>query len=167
MTTITFKGGPIHTNGDFPEVGQLLADFQLVTGDLSEVSLQDFKGKRIVFNIFPSIDTAVCAMQLKAFSQKMAGIEDLILLSASLDLPFALNRFCGAEGIKNAVTTSDFRYHNLENYGAIMTDGPLAGLSARAVLILDEDHKIIYSELVKEVTDEPNYSAALKVLGIS
>jgi thiol peroxidase len=167
MSTITFKGGPIQTNGDFPEIGQQLSDFKLVTGTLSEVSLQDFKGKRIVFNIFPSVDTAVCAMQLKSFSQKMAGIEDLILLSASLDLPFALNRFCGAEGIENAVTTSDFRHHCLKNYGVIMTDGPLAGLSARAVLILDEHHKIIYSELVNEVTDEPNYSAALKVLGIN
>ena len=164
MTTITFKGSPIQTNGDFPKVGDTAPNFKLVAGDLSEVTLDKFKGKRVVFNIFPSVDTAVCALQLKAFSQQLAGKDDLVLLTASLDLPFALNRFCGSEGIKNAVTTSDFRYRSLEDYGVTMTNGPLSGLHARAVLVLDEQHTIIYSELVKEVTEEPNYDAAMAVI---
>lgn len=164
MSTITFKGNPIHTNGELPQLGQAAPDFKLVAGDLSEISLQNFIGKRIVFNIFPSVDTAVCALQLKSFSLKLAGIKDLVLLSASLDLPFALNRFCGAEGIENAMTTSDFRHHSLKDYGVTMTEGPLAGLYARAVLILDEQHNVIYSELVSEVTHEPDYAAALEVL---
>lgn len=160
MTTITFKGNSIQTNGDFPQVGESLSDFKLVAGNLSKVSLADFKGKKIIFNIFPSIDTAVCALQLTTFCQQFAGLKDTVLLFSSLDLPFALNRFCSAEGIDNAVTTSDFRHHSLENYGVMMTDGPLAGLAARAVLILDEQHKVIHSELVAEVTQEPNYEAA-------
>lgn len=164
MTTITFKGNPIETNGNFPQVGDSAPDFKLVAGNLAEVTLADFKGKRIVFNIFPSIDTAVCALQLQAFSQKLAGIEGLVLLTASLDLPFALSRFCGSQGVENAITTSDFRHHSLDQYGVTMTQGPLAGLYARAVLILDEQHNVVYSELVKEVTHEPNYDAAMLVL---
>ena len=166
MTTITFKGNTIHTNGDFPQVGGNLPELKLVAGDLSEVSLDSFKGKKVIFNIFPSIDTAVCALQLTTFCQQFAEQDDTVLLFASLDLPFALNRFCSAEGITNAVTTSDFRYYSLKNYGVMMTDGPLAGLSARAVLILDEQHNIIYSELVSEVTHEPNYDAAKAVLKV-
>jgi len=164
MTTITFKGSPIQTNGDFPQIGGKLPELKLVAGNLSEVSLDSFKGKKVIFNIFPSIDTAVCALQLTTFCQQFAGQDDTVLLFASLDLPFALNRFCSAEGIDNAVTTSDFRHHSLEKYGVMMTDGPLAGLSARAVLILDEQHNIIYSELVSEVTHEPNYEAARAAL---
>lgn len=166
MGTITFKGHPIETNGDFPQAGGAAPDFKLIAGDLSEVTLASFKGKKVIFNIFPSIDTPVCALQLKAFSQKFAGLDDTVLLFASLDLPFALNRFCGAEDIENAVTTSDFRHHSLESYGVTMTQGPLADLYARAVLILDENHKIIYSELVAEVTHEPNYEAAMQFLKI-
>ena len=164
MATITFKGNSIQTNGDFPQVGGKLSELKLVAGDLSEVSLDSFKGKKVIFNIFPSIDTAVCALQLTTFCQQFAGLDDTVLLFASMDLPFALNRFCSAQGIDNAVTTSDFRHHSLENYGVMMTDGPLAGLSARAVLILDEQHNIIYSELVSEVTHEPNYDAAKSAL---
>ena len=164
MSEITFKQTTINTAGDFPQVGQTATDFKLVTPTLSEVSLSDLKGKRVVFNIFPSVDTAVCALQLKTFNQRVAGLENTTLLTASLDLPFALGRFCGAEGIEDAITASDFRHNSLESYGVRMTDGPLAGLYARAVLVLDEDHQIIYSELVKEVTNEPDYDAALAVL---
>ena len=164
MATIKFKGSPIQTNGDFPQVGDAAPDFKLVTGNLSEVSLKDFAGKKVVFNIFPSVDTAVCALQLKSFSQNLAGRNDVVLLTASMDLPFALSRFCGSEGIENAVTTSDFRHHSLEKYGVMMTQGRLAGLTARAVLVLDDQHQVIYSELVEEVTSEPDYSAALAAL---
>lgn len=164
MATITFKGTPIQTNGDFPQVGDTAPDFKLVAGNLSEVSLKDFTGKKVVFNIFPSVDTAVCALQLKSFSQKLAGRDDVVLLTSSMDLPFALSRFCGSEGVENAVTTSDFRYHSLEKYGVMMTQGPLAGLTARAVLVFNELHQVVYSELVDEVTSEPDYAAALAVL---
>jgi len=164
MSEITFKQTPINTAGNFPQVGQKAIDFKLVTPTLSEVSLSDLKGQKVVFNIFPSIDTAVCALQLKTFNQRVSDLENTTLLTASLDLPFALGRFCGVEGIKNAITASDFRHNSLESYGVRMTDGPLAGLYARAVLVLNEDHEIIYSELVKEVTEEPDYDAALAVL---
>lgn len=164
MAQITFKGNPIHTNGDFPQVGQSAGDFKLVGGDLSEISLANFAGKKIIFNIFPSVDTAVCALQLKSFSHKVAEMDDVVLLSASLDLPFALSRFCAAEGIENAVTTSDFRHHSLDSYGVKMQDGPLSGLYARAVLVLDEHHKIIHSELVSDVVNEPDYEAVLSII---
>ena len=163
MATINFKGNPIQTNGEFPQLGSQAPDFKMVKSDLSEVSLADLKGKKVIFNIFPSVDTAVCALQLKTFSQKAAKLDDVVLLFASMDLPFALNRFCGAEGIENAMTVSDFRYQSLaENYGVKMTNGPLNGLYARATLVLNENHKVIYSELVSDIVNEPNYDAAIK-----
>lgn len=165
MATINFKGNPIQTNGTFPQVGDQAPNFKMIKSDLSEVSLVDLKDKKIIFNIFPSIDTAVCALQLKTFSQKASKLEDVVLLFASMDLPFALNRFCSAEGIENAMTVSDFRYHSLaENYGVKMTDGPLSGLYARATLVLNENHKVVYSELVSDVVNEPNYDAAMAVI---
>jgi thiol peroxidase len=165
ITQLSFKQKPIETIGVFPSVGDAAPDFKLIKTDLSEVSLSDFKGKRVIFNIFPSVDTSVCAIQLKKFNQKVAGLDNTVLLFASLDLPFAFKRFCAAENIDNAITASDYRYRDLADaYGVTMKGGPLDGLYARAVLVLDEDHKIIYSELVKEVTDEPNYDAALSVL---
>ena len=165
MASINFKGNPINTQGDFPQVGDAAPDFKMVNTDLSEVSLSDYKGKKVVFNIFPSVDTAVCALQLKSFSQKLSGRDDVVLLFGSMDLPFALNRFCGAEGVDNAVTASDFRYNSLaENYGVKMTDGPLAGLYARATLVVDEDGKVIHAELVSDVVNEPDYDAALAAL---
>ena len=166
MATINFKGNPIQTNGDFPQVGAQAPEVKLVKTDLSEVTLADLAGKKVIFNIFPSVDTAVCALQLKTFSQKAAERDDVVLLFASMDLPFALNRFCGAEGIQNAVTASDFRHHSLaDSYGVKMTQGPLAGLYARATLVLDANHKVIYSELVSDVVNEPNYDAAMAALG--
>lgn len=164
MATTHFKGSAVSTNGDVPAVGQQAPDFKLVKGDLSEISLADLKGKRVVFNTFPSVDTGVCALQLKTFSQKMAGDDNTVLLFASQDLPFAFGRFCAAEGVENAVTASDFRHDSMGDYGLKMTDGPLAGLLARAVLVLDENQKVIYSELVSEITEEPNYEAALAAL---
>ena len=166
MASITFKNSPVETTGDFPSVGQAAPDFKLIKGDLSELSLSDLKGKKVIFNIFPSVDTPVCALQLKQFTQIAAGLDNTVLLFSSLDLPFALSRFCGAEGIDNALTTSDFRYQSLaEAYGVKMKNGPINGLYARAVLILDEEHKVIYSELVEEVTNEPNYDAAMAAIG--
>ncbi len=164
MATTHFKGSAVETNGHFPAIGQQAPDFKLVKTDLSEVSLADFKGKRIVFNFFPSVDTGVCATQLKTFSQKMAGDNDTVLLFASRDLPFAFARFCGAEGVENAVTASDFRHNSLQAYGVEMASGPLSGLFARAVLVLDAEHKVVHSEMVSEVTEEPNYDAALAAL---
>ncbi|WP_077411295.1 thiol peroxidase [Marinicella sediminis] len=165
MAQINFKGNPIDTTGQFPTVGQAAPDFKLVKADLSEVSLSDLAGKQVVFNIFPSIDTAVCALQLKTFSQKAAGRDDVVMLYASMDLPFALNRFCAAEGVDNAVTGSDFRHRSLaEHYGVQMNSGPLAGLYARATLVLDANHQVVYSELVSDVVNEPDYDAAMAAL---
>ena len=162
MATINFKGNPIQTEGKFPQYDSQAPDFKMVKSDLSEVSLADLKGKKVLFNIFPSIDTAVCALQLKKFSQRASKLDDVVLLFASMDLPFALNRFCAAQGIENAMTVSDFRYHSLaKNYGVKMVDGPLNGLYARATLVLDENHKVVYCELVSDVVNEPDYDAAM------
>lgn len=167
MASLTFKGTSINTSGNLPVVGQAAPDFSLVTKELSEVSLKDFAGKKVIFNIFPSIDTPVCALQLKKFNEMVSGIENTVLLFSSMDLPFAFGRFCAAENIENAITTSDFRHRSLADaYGVQMTDGPLEGLYGRAVVILDESHNVIYSELVSEVTEEPNYEAAMAVLAV-
>lgn len=165
MSHLTFKGSPITTNGNFPSLGQSAPGFTLVTKDLAEISLLDLKGKKVIFNIFPSIDTPVCALQLKKFNGMVSEVENTVLLFSSLDLPFALSRFCAAENIENAITTSDYRHRSLEkNYGVKIEGGPLAGLYARAVIILDVNHQVIYSEIVSEVTDEPNYEAAMAAL---
>lgn len=159
---IKFKDSPIQTNGNFPSKGQQLPEMRLIKTDLSEVNTNDLKGKKLVFNIFPSVDTSVCAMQLKQFSKKLKDRDDVTLVFTSLDLPFALSRFCGAEGIDNAITTSDFRHQDAGKLGVIMEDGPLAKLYARGVIVTDENLEITYSELVDEVTNEPNYEEALK-----
>jgi len=165
MTSLTFKGNKVEALGKFPQAGELAPEFTLVKSDLSELSLSDLKGKKVIFNIFPSIDTPVCALQLKKFSKAVSDLDNVVLLFASLDLPFAFSRFCGAEGITNAVTASDYRAHTLEqNYGVKMQGGPLDGLYARAVLILNENHEVVYSELVQEVTDEPNYEKAISAV---
>ena len=146
-------------------MGNQAPALKLIQADLSEATLDNFKGKQVVFNIFTSVDTAVCALQLKTFSQKAAQRDDVVMLFASMDLPFALNRFCAAEGVDNAVTASDFRYHSLaDNYGVKMTEGPLAGLYARATLVLNSDHQVVYSELVEDVVNEPDYDAAMAAL---
>jgi thioredoxin-dependent peroxiredoxin len=166
MAIITFKGNTVHTAQDLPAIGSQVSDFKVVKADLSEISLSDFAGKQVVLNIFPSIDTGICAMSVRKFNEMAAGKANTVVLCISQDLPFALKRFCGAEGIENIVTASDFRYGSFDAaYGVKMMDGPLAGLLSRAVVVLDEAGKVIYTEQVPEIAQEPNYEAALAVLG--
>lgn len=166
MAEITFKGAPIQTAGNLPEVGAPLPDFKAVASDLSEKSKADFAGKQVLLNIFPSVDTGVCALSVKSFYQKTQDLQDVVVLNISLDLPFALKRFCAAEGIENTVSLSDFRYHDFaQKLGLTMQGGPLAGLLSRAVIVADADGKVIYTEQVPEITQEPDYAAALKALG--
>lgn len=164
MAQVTFKGSPIKTAGELPEKGSAAPDFTLVKQDLSETSLADYKGKRLVLNIFPSIDTGVCAISVRTFNEKAAALENTVVLCVSMDLPFAQARFCAAEGIKNVVTASAFRSAFGEHYGVTLIDGPLAGLFARAVVVMNEAGKVIYTELVPEIAQEPDYDQALAVL---
>jgi thiol peroxidase len=164
MAKITFKGTPIHTIGELPAKGSAAPDFTLVKQDLSEAVLSDYKGKRLVLNIFPSIDTGVCAMSVRTFNEKAAALKNTVVLCVSMDLPFAQSRFCGAEGIKNVTTASAFRSAFGEHYGVTIADGPLAGLLSRAVVVIDEKGKVIYAEQVPEIAQEPDYAAALAVL---
>lgn len=165
MANITLKGNPIHTLGNLPEIGSVAKDFTLVKNDLSRVSLKDFKGSRIVLNIFPSIDTGTCATSVRTFNKKSADLKNTVVLCISRDLPFAQARFCGTEGIANAITLSDFATGSFgKDYQLEITDGPLAGLHSRSVVILDETGKVIYTEQVPEIVDEPNYEKALSVL---
>jgi len=164
MAKITFKGSPITTAGELPAKGSAAPDFTLVKQDLSETVLADYKGKRLVLNIFPSIDTGVCAMSVRKFNEKAAALKNAAVLCVSMDLPFAQSRFCGAEGIKNVVTASAFRSAFGDHYGVIIADGPLTGLLSRAVVVINESGKVIYTEQVPEITQEPNYDAALAAL---
>ncbi|WP_211164394.1 glutamine amidotransferase [Shewanella salipaludis] len=164
-TSLSFKGNPIKVLGKFPEVGQTAPDFSLLDSKLAPLTLANLQGKKVVLNIFPSIDTPVCALQLKTFNQHLASRDDVTLVFASLDLPFAYSRFCAVEGIENAITASDYQSQSLaEHYGVKMQGGPLSGLYARAVLVLDENQTIVHAELVDEVTNEPDYQAALQAL---
>jgi thiol peroxidase len=166
MSSVKFKGNPIRVDGSFPKVGEQAPGFKLVAGDLSEKSLSDFAGKRKVLNIFPSIDTGVCAASVRHFNKDAAGLENAVVLCISADLPFAQARFCGAEGIQNVTMLSTMRGREfLKDYGVAMTDGPLAGLAARAVLVLDEHDKVMHAQLVDEIGHVPVYDAALKALG--
>lgn len=164
MAQVTLKGNPIQTSGELPQVGSMAPDFTLVKSDLSEVSLGDFKGKKVILNIFPSVDTGICAMSVRTFNEKAANLDNTVVLCISKDLPFAQARFCGAEGIKNAITLSGYRYTDYaKNYGVEILDGPMKGLDARSIVVLDETGKVIYTELVSEIAQEPNYEAALAV----
>ena len=166
MSSVNFKGNPVHVDGQFPKVGDKAPAFKLIAGDLSEKSLSDFAGKRKVLNIFPSIDTGVCAASVRHFNQDAAGLKNAVVLCVSADLPFAQSRFCGAEGIQNVTMLSMMRGREfLKDYGVDMTLGPLAGLAARAVVVLDAHDKVVYTEMVDDITHEPNYAAALKALG--
>jgi thiol peroxidase len=166
MSSVNFKGNPVHVDGQFPKVGDKAPAFRLVGGDLSEKTLRDFPGKRKVLNIFPSIDTGVCAASVRHFNKDAAGLRNAVVLCISADLPFAQARFCGAEGIENVVMLSMMRGREfLKDYGVAMTDGPLAGLAARAVVVLDENDKVIHAQLVDEIGHEPDYDSALKALG--
>ncbi|WP_396153371.1 thiol peroxidase [Flavobacterium sp.] len=165
MATITLGGNPIHTNGELPKVGSKAPDFQLVKTDLSLASLADFAGSRLVLNIFPSIDTGVCATSVRTFNQKASTLDNTKVLCISRDLPFAQKRFCGAEGIENVENLSDFKNGSFgENYGLTITDGPLAGLHSRVVIVVDENGVITHAEQVPEIAQEPNYEMALAVL---
>lgn len=165
MTKITLGGNDVEVAGTFPKVGDVVADFALVGNDLSDVALADFNGKRKILNIFPSIDTGICATSVRVFNEKAASLADTVVLCISADLPFAQARFCGAEGLENVKTVSAFRHADVaNNLGVAMTSGPLAGLTARAVIVLDADNKVLHSELVPEIKQEPDYEAALAVL---
>ena len=166
MAEITLQGDPINTVGFLPPVGQQAPNFNLVAGDLSEKKLSDYRGKKVILNIFPSIDTDVCATSVRKFNEEASGRDDTVVLCISADLPFAAGRFCGAEGLENVVTLSDFRNHTFgDEYGMRIIDGPIAGLLGRAVLVVDEQGTVIYAELVPEIAKEPNYFAAMQALG--
>jgi thiol peroxidase len=165
MAKITFKNSPVNTLGDLPRVGSVAPDFTLVKADLSNGKLSDYKGKKVVLNIFPSIDTGVCAASVRRFNKEASEHKDVTVLCISRDLPFAQSRFCGAEGLKDVITLSEFRNELFsQSYGILMEDGPLAGLMSRAVVVVDEAGKVSYVEQVPEITQEPNYEAALKAL---
>jgi thiol peroxidase len=164
MAKITFKGSPIKTVGELPAKGSVATAFTLVKQDLSETVLADYKGRRLVLNIFPSIDTGVCAMSVRKFNEKAAALKNTVVLCVSMDLPFAQSRFCGAEGIKNVVTASAFRSAFGDHYGVTIAEGPLTGLLSRAVVVISENGKVLYTEQVPEIAQEPNYDDALAAL---
>jgi thiol peroxidase len=163
MADITLRGNPIHTSGELPGVGEQAPAFTLTGTDLADVGNGDFAGEPVVLNIFPSIDTQVCATSVRTFNQRAAG-DGVNVLCVSNDLPFAQGRFCGAEGIDNVKAASAFRSSFGADYGVTITDGPLAGLLARSVVVLDGDGKVTYTELVPEIAQEPNYDAALEAV---
>ncbi len=165
MAQVTLKGNPIETVGNLPAVGSAAPDFTLVKQDLSELTLASLKGSRVVLNIFPSVDTGTCATSVRKFNEKAGSLSNTQVVCVSADLPFALGRFCGAEGIKGVSTASVFRSPEFgQQYGVRFTTGPLKGLLSRSVVVIDENGKVIYTEQVAETVNEPNYDAALAVL---
>ena len=165
MAQVTLKGNPIHTIGELPEIGEQAPDFILTKTDMSDISLKDFAGKKIVLNIFPSIDTPVCAMSVRKFNSEINKFGNAVAICASLDLPFAHQRFCGTEGLENVISVSELRNRDFgDRYGMRITDGPLKGLLARAVVVVDENGKVIYTQLVPEIAQEPDYEPALAAL---
>ena len=165
MSHVTLKGQPVQVDGSLPANGAQAPAFSLVGKNLSDVTLASFAGQRKVLNIFPSIDTPTCATSVRRFNEKASQLDHAVVLCISADLPFAQARFCGAEGLDNVVTLSTMRGHEfLQDYGVAISSGPLAGLAARAVVVLDANDKVIHTELVGEIADEPNYDAALAAL---
>ena len=165
MATVTLKGNPIDVAGSFPQKGQKAPAFKLVAKDLADVSLAAYAGKRKVLNIVPSLDTAVCATSTRKFNEKAGGLRNAVVLVISADLPFAAGRFCSTEGLNNVVTLSTLRGREfMKAYGVEITSGPLAGVTARGVVVLDENDTVLHAELVPEITQEPNYDAALAAL---
>jgi len=165
MATITLGGNPIHTNGELPRVGSAAPAFTLTGSDLKDVSLADFAGQKLVLNIFPSIDTSVCAASVRRFNQEAAALQNTKVLNVSRDLPFAHKRFCAAEGIGQVLSLAEYKNHNFGNaYGVAIADSAFAGLLARAVLVLNEQGQVLHSELVPEIGQEPDYAAALTAL---
>ena len=166
MAQVTLKGNPFQTSGELPGVGSQAPDFRLTGADLADVTLENYAGKKKVLNIVPSLDTPTCATSARKFNEKAGGREDSVVLIISADLPFASGRFCTAEGLTGVVPLSLMRGKGFaKEYGVLITDGPLAGVTARAVVVLDKQNKVIHSQLVPEVADEPDYDAALAALG--
>lgn len=166
MAQTALRGNPVNTNGDLPAVGASAPDYALTGSDLGAVASGDYAGQRVVLNIFPSVDTPTCANSVRAFNERAAGLDNTTVLCVSADLPFAQGRFCGAEGIENVKTASTFRNPEfMADYGVGMADGPLAGLCARAVVVVDENGSVVHSQLVPEIADEPDYDAAIGALG--
>lgn len=165
MATVTLGGNPVNVAGNFPKAGDTIPDFSLTGGDLKDVSLKDYAGKRKVLNIVPSLDTPVCQASTRKFNEKASSLSNTVVLVIAADLPFAMKRFCGAEGLNNVVTLSTMRGRDFHGkYGVDLADGPLKGLTARAVVVVDENNKVLHSELVPEIKQEPNYDAALAAL---
>ena len=165
MSQTALQGNPVTLTGELPAVGSQAPDFKLVDKDLGDKSLADFAGKKKLLNIVPSLDTPVCATSTKRFNEAMADKSDAVALIVSADLPFAAGRWCGAEGVENVVTLSMMRSRNFaKDYGVLIADGPLAGITARAVVVLDASDKVVYAQLVPEITQEPDYDAALAAL---
>lgn len=162
MATTKFKGSDVHTNGELPVLGSQAPEFTLVGSGLQEIHLNDYKGKKVVLNIFPSLDTATCATSVRKFNEWVSKKENTVVICVSKDLPFAQSRFCGAEGLNNVITASDFRYNSFaSDYGILLRDGPLKGLMSRSVVAIDENGKVLYTELVSEITNEPSYDIAV------
>lgn len=165
MATVTLKGNALNTLGNLPTKGSNAPEFNLTKNDLSSASLADYKGKKVVLNIFPSVDTGTCAQSVRQFNTEVAELENTVVLCISKDLPFAQARFCGAEGIDKVETLSDFKDGNFgKAYQVVFTDGPLASLLSRSIVVIDENGKVVYTEQVAETVDEPNYKAALEAL---
>ena len=165
MSTVILAGNSVHTNGELPQINTKAVPFSLVRNDLTTATLEDFKGSKLVLNIFPSIDTSTCATSTRKFNEKASGLTNTTVLCIARDLPFAMKRFCGAEGLDNVVPLSDFKSGQFgKDYGLEITDGSFQGLHSRAVVVIDEKGEVIYTEQVAEIGDEPNYDAALAVL---
>ena len=165
MASITLKGNACNTCGDLPAVGGKAPSFTLIGEDLSEVTLDSFKGKNVVLSVFPSIDTPVCNVAAKTFNEKAAGNDNTVVVNVSLDLPFAMKRFCAAEGVENVTNLSAFRGSDFgKDYGITIADGPLTGLFGRAVVVINDQGEVVYNELVGEIAEEPNYDAALNAV---
>lgn len=164
MANITLKGNPVTTVGELPAVGSQAPAFTLVQGDLSEITLEDLAGKRVVLNIFPSVDTPTCATSVRTFNEKVSSLDNTVVVCVSADLPFAMSRFCGAEGIENVKLGSAFRASFGDDYGVAFETGPLKGLLSRSVVVIDENGKVVYTEQVAETADEPSYEGAISAL---
>ena len=164
MAEVTLGGNPVHTVGELPEIGTKAPDFAVTGSNLADVTRESLAGKRVVLNIFPSVDTATCAQSVRHFNESASSLDNTVVLCVSADLPFAQNRFCGAEGLSNVQTGSTFRSNFGQSYGVTLADGRLSGLLARAVVVLDESGTVVHSQLVPEIGNEPNYEDALSAL---
>ena len=162
MAKTAFKGNPVETSGSLPKIGEVAPEFKLVNSSLEEVKLSDFKGKNVILNIFPSLDTGVCAASVRKFNEDASSLDNTVILGISSDLPFAASRFCSMEGIDNTIALSLFRDDSFaKDYGVLLMDGPMKGLTARAVVVVNPEGKVIYNQLVPEISEEPDYNSAI------